>query len=121
MRSGSVPYKRVETSKSSQETNMNSRVSRVFLGLVIAAMPLFSVACGSSSGANLTSNGGGTTDGSVNMMVSDASTEDWANIGAKILSISLVPQGGGDPVNVFTATSSTPMINLVELDQLADV
>ena len=100
---------------------MNSTVSRVFLGLAVAAMPLFSVACGSSSGANLTGNGGGTTDGNVNMMVSDASTEDWATIGVKILSISLVPQGGGDPVNVFTAGGSVPTINLVELDQLGDI
>jgi hypothetical protein len=55
------------------------------------------------------------------MMVSDASTEDWANIGVKIQSISLVPQGGGSPVNVFTAGSSVPTINLVELDQLGEL
>ncbi len=100
---------------------MNSRLSRIFLGSVLAAMPLFSVACGSSSGANLGSNGGGTQDGSVNMMVSDASTEDWATIGIKILSISLVPQGGGSPVNVYTAPSPVPTTNLVQLDQLSDL
>ena len=59
--------------------------------------------------------------GMVNMMVSDASTEDWATIGVKILSISLVPQGGGAPVNIFTAGSTVPMINLVELDQLGEL
>ena len=100
---------------------MNSRLSRIFLGLTLAATPFFLVACGSSSGAGLVSNGGGTQDGSVNMMVSDASTEDWANIGVKILSISLVPQGGGSPVNVFTAGSSVPTINLVQLDQLGEI
>ena len=100
---------------------MNSRLSRIFLGLVMAAMPLFSVACGTSSSANQGSNGAGTQDGSVNMMVSDASTEDWATIGVKILSISLVPQGGGSPVNVFTAGSSVPTINLVQLDQLGEL
>ena len=57
----------------------------------------------------------------MNMMVSDASTEDWATIGVKILSISLVPQGGGSPVNVFTAGSSVPSINLVQLDQLGEL
>jgi hypothetical protein len=57
----------------------------------------------------------------VNMMVSDASTEDWATIGIKILSISLIPQGGGSPVNVFTAGSSVPTINLVQLDQLGEL
>ena len=38
---------------------MNSRLSRIFLGLVLAAMPVFSVACGSSYSANQGSNGGG--------------------------------------------------------------
>ena len=100
---------------------MNSRLSRIFLGVVLAAMPFFSVACGSSSSANQGPSGGGTQNGSVNMMVSDASTEDWATIGVKILSISLVPQGGGSPVNVFTAGSSVPTINLVQLDQLGEL
>ena len=100
---------------------MSSRLSRIFLGLTLAAMPVFSVACGSSSSAGPGPGGGGTQDGSVNMMVSDASTEDWATIGVKILSISLVPQGGGSPVNVFTAGSSVPSINLVQLDQLGEL
>jgi uncharacterized protein DUF4382 len=98
---------------------MNSRLSRTFLGLVIAAVPFISIACG-SFGANLGSNGGGQT-GNLNMMMSDASTEDWANIGVKILSISLVPQGGGSPVNVLTAGSTVPTINLVQLDQLGEL
>jgi hypothetical protein len=84
-------------------------------------MPLFSIACGTSSSAYMGTNGGGAQSGSVNMMVSDASTEDWATIGVKIQSISLVPQGGGNPVNVFTAGSSVPTINLVELDQLSEL
>lgn len=100
---------------------MNSRFSRIFMGVVLAAMPFFSVACGSSYSANQGSNGGGGQNGSLNMMVSDASTEDWATIGVKILSISLVPQGGGSPVNVFTAGSSVPTINLVQLDQLGEL
>src|ERR1700733_1335738 len=100
---------------------MNSRVSRILMGLVLAAMPLFSVACGSSYSASQGPTGGGTQTGNVNMMVSDASTEDWATIGVKILSISLVPQGGGSPVNVFTAGSTVPTINLVQLDQLGEL
>ncbi len=100
---------------------MTSKFSRMVLGLVVACMPLFSVACGTSSSAGLGSNGGGTQDGSLNMMVSDASTEDWATIGVKILSISLIPQGGGSPVSVYTAPSPAPTTNLVQLDQLADL
>ncbi|HWZ56818.1 MAG TPA: DUF4382 domain-containing protein [Verrucomicrobiae bacterium] len=98
---------------------MNSKASRLLLGIVLAALPFLSVACGSSS-AMLGGGGGGQT-GNVNMMVSDASTEDWATIGVKILSISLIPQGGGAPVNVFTAGGAPPTINLVELDQLGDL
>jgi hypothetical protein len=100
---------------------MNSRVTRILLGLVMASMPLFSVGCGSSSSASSGLNGGGAQDGNVNMMVSDASTEDWAMIGVKILSVSLVPQGGGSPVTVFTAGSTVPTINLVDLDQLGEL
>jgi len=100
---------------------MNSRASRFLLAVVCAAFPIFSVACGTSSSADQGGTGGGSQTGSVNMMVSDASTEDWATIGVKILSISLVPQGGGSPVNVFTAGGTVPTINLVELDQLGDL
>lgn len=100
---------------------MNSRSSRIFLGLVVAALPMFSVACGSSYSATSGSSGGSNPSGYVNMTVSDASTEDWATIGVKILNVSLVPQGGGSPVNVFTAGSSVPTINLVELDQLGEL
>jgi hypothetical protein len=96
---------------------MNSRASRLLLGMVLATLLLFSMACGSS----MLGGGGGGQTGDVNMMVSDASTEDWATIGVKILSISLIPQGGGTPVNVFTAGSTPPAINLVELDQLGDL
>jgi len=99
---------------------MNSRSSRILLGLVVAAMPLFSVACGSSASLG-GSNGGGGQTGNLNMMVSDASTEDWAAIDVKILSIALVPQGGGTPVTVYTAPSPAPSINLVELDQLGEI
>jgi hypothetical protein len=54
-------------------------------------------------------------------MLSDASTEDWATIGVKVLSIALVPQGGGAHVVVYTAPSPAPMVNLVQLDQLAEI
>src|ERR1700689_2694074 len=55
------------------------------------------------------------------MSVSDSSTEDWANIGVKILTVSLVPQGGGSPVSIYTAPSPVQPTNLVQLDQLSDI
>jgi len=100
---------------------MNFRASRILLGLAVATMPLFSVACGTSSSANLGGSTGSGQTGSMNMMVSDASAEDWAAIDVKILSIALVPQGGGSPVTVYTAPSQDPAINLVELDQLGEI
>jgi hypothetical protein len=100
---------------------MNCRFSRIVMGVVLAAMPIFSVACGSSSGADLGGGGGSNPTGNVNMVVSDASTEDWATIGVKILSISLIPQGGGSPVNIFSAGSNAATLNLVDLDQLGDI
>jgi hypothetical protein len=92
----------------------------MFLGVIAAAIPLFSVACGTSTSGSQ-GIAGTPQSGMVNMMVSDASTEDWATIGVKITSISLVPQGGGAPVNIFTAGSTVPTINLVELDQLGEL
>jgi len=59
--------------------------------------------------------------GNVSLVISDASSDDWATIGVKILSISLTPQGGGTPVTVYTAPSSAPMINLEQLDQLGEI
>jgi hypothetical protein len=55
------------------------------------------------------------------MMISDNPGGDWAIVGVKVLSISLKPQGGGTPVVVFTAPSPVPVINLVELDQIAEI
>ncbi len=103
---------------------MKSRVVCLTLSFVLAAVPLFLVGCSSgSSGSSFGSgSGGGTQDGSVNLMVSDASTDDWATIGVKILSISLIPQGGGNNVSIYSASGSTaPMINLVQLDQLGEI
>src|SRR5271154_6740951 len=57
----------------------------------------------------------------VSMLISDASTEDWATIGVKILSIALVPQGGGANVTVYSAPMQVPSVNLAELDQIAEI
>lgn len=57
----------------------------------------------------------------VAMLLSDASSEDWATIGVKVLSIALVPQGGGSNVTVYTAPATAPLINLAQLDQIAEI
>src|SRR5580704_1138618 len=76
-------------------------------------------ACGGGSGANST--GMGANTGSVPVMISDASSDDWATIGVRVLSIALVPQGGGSAVTVWTAPTPAPYVNLEQLDQLGEL
>lgn len=82
------------------------------------------VACGGGGGSGSTSTTSSTTSstsGTVPVLVSDASSDDWATIGVKILSIALIPQGGGAPVTVYTAASPAPVVNLEELDQISEI
>ena len=79
-------------------------------------------ACGGGSGSSMTApQGSAPQSANVAVLVSDASSEDWATIGVKILSIALVPQGGGANVTVYTAPTPTPVTNLVMLDQLDEI
>jgi hypothetical protein len=94
------------------------------LSLSIAAMLL--AACGggsesSSSGSAVSTTTSTPQTANLAVMVSDASSEDWATIGVKIMSIALVPQGGGSNVTVYTAPSPAPVTNLVLLDQLDEL
>jgi hypothetical protein len=50
---------------------------------------------------------------SVSVIVTDASTDDRATIGVRVLSIALTPQGG-TPVTVYAAPK--PTINLLQLE-----
>jgi Domain of unknown function (DUF4382)/Domain of unknown function (DUF5666) len=59
--------------------------------------------------------------GTLSMVITDASSEDWATIGVKVLSIALVPQGGGSNVTVYAAPATVPLVNLAELDQIAEI
>lgn len=73
---------------------------------------------GSSTGSSVTST---QQRGDVPLVISDASSDDWATVGVKILSIALIPQGGGNNVTVYTATMPAPTINLEELDQIGEI
>ena len=59
--------------------------------------------------------------GTMPLTISDASSDDWATIGVKLLSIALVPQGGGSTVTVWTAPTPAPYVNLEQLDQLGEI
>jgi hypothetical protein len=55
------------------------------------------------------------------LMVSDASSDDWALVGVKVLSIALVPQDGSANVSVYTAPADAPYLNLEQLDNLGEI
>ena len=58
---------------------------------------------------------------SMAVTMSDASADDWACIGVRVLSIALVPAGGGSPITVWTAPTPAPYVNLEQLDQLGEI
>jgi hypothetical protein len=99
---------------------MEPKSSRL-LSLGVAAALIAGCGGGSSGSAPLSPSTPSAQTGNVSMLISDASTEDWATIGVKVLSIALVPQGGGSNVTVYTAPSTVPLVNLAELDQIAEI
>ncbi len=105
---------------STEEDRMKYRATtyQAMMAAIAAALLFILAACSGGTGNTNTQS---SQNGTVNMVVSDASTEDWAMIGVKVLSISLTPQGGGAPVSAYTASSPVPITNLVLLDQLGDI
>ncbi len=107
---------------------MNCKISKnhfhLVLGLAAIAALLMTISCGNSQStlpsASTTQNPS-VPGAFVNVIVGDDPTQDWAMIGVKVLNISLVPQGGGSPVTVYTPPSPVPVTNLVHLDQVGDL
>jgi len=97
---------------------MNIRPLRILAGMGITSL-LFAMACG-GSGSSSSNPGTPANTGTVHVIISDDATEDWATIGVKVLSVSLVPQTGS-AVTVYTAPSTAPTINLLQLDQLGEI
>src|SRR5437762_10959820 len=83
--------------------------------ILVSGLTAGVAACGGGSGSAASSETNTTPApqaGKVAVLVSDASSDDWSTIGVKILSIALIPQGGGAPVTVFTAPATRPVVNL---------
>jgi hypothetical protein len=78
-------------------------------------------ACGSGGDTGSAAPPPAAQNGTVALSLSDDSAEDWSTIGVRLLSIALIPQGGGANVTVYTAPSNAPLLNLAELDQISDV
>jgi hypothetical protein len=96
-------------------------VKRAVCGALTTGLALTLTACGGGGSNSMTSGTPSAQTGSVPLVVSDASSDDWATIGVKILSIALTPQGGGSPVTVYTAPNPAPMVNLEQLDQIGEI
>src|SRR5258708_24149338 len=92
---------------------------RVACGALLTGLAAALAACGGGYGS-MTSTPQGTS-GTVPLTISDASSEDWAAIDVKLLSIALVPQGGGSAVTVWPAATPAPSINLAQLDQVGEI
>jgi hypothetical protein len=89
-----------------------------------AAVAAVVAACGgggSDLSSSMGSSGATVQSGTVPLVMSDASADDWALVGIKVLSIALVPQAGGSNVTVFTASADAPYVNLEQLDNLGEI
>jgi hypothetical protein len=93
-----------------------------YVACVAAAAALAACGGGSSDMSPTASSSGATMQtGTVPLIVSDGSADDWALVGVKVLNIALVPQGGGANVTVFTATTDAPYLNLEQLDNIGEI
>jgi len=100
---------------------MSYKLGRVVQWALMSVALLMLAACSGGNSVTPTQTSTINSNGDLTLMVGDDASEDWAIVGVKVLSISLIPQGGGTPVPVYTAPTPAPMINLVQLDQLAEI
>jgi hypothetical protein len=96
---------------------MNSRTTGVRVGL-LAIIPLLLVGCSGNNSSS--SNTPSSSTSQMSTMISNTPTNDWAEVGVRVLSIALKPQSGGTPVVVYNPNPAA-MINLIELDQIAEI
>lgn len=84
----------------------------------VASITLFT-ACGGSGSSDTAK----AATGQVDFFVSDAPSDAWSAVNVVVRKVALVPQGGGAPVVAYdqTSASSPVSLNLVHLDDLADL
>jgi hypothetical protein len=100
----------------------NMLQSAVYTALVTGLAATLTACGGGGAGGSSTVNSSqGISQVATPLALSDASSDDWATIGVKVLSIALVPQGGGANVTVWTAPTPVPCVNLEQLDQLGEI
>jgi hypothetical protein len=94
---------------------------RALYGALVSGLGALLAACGGGGSSGSMPVNPPTQMANMQLLISDASSDDWATIGVTVLSVALVPQGGGSPLTVWTAPSPAPMINLEQLDQLGEI
>jgi hypothetical protein len=94
--------------------------SALVIGLT-ASLGACSGGGGGSSAGSGASSAATAQNANMHLLVSDASSDDWATIGVQLLSVALIPQGGGSNVTVWSAGATPVPFNLVQLDNLSDV
>ena len=99
---------------------MQRNMSSALYSALLTGLTLALAGCGGGSGSSPSFTPGPTSQ-NVPLVISDASSDDWAVIGVKVLSIALLPQGGGSAVTVWTAPTPAPYVNLEQLDQLGEI
>jgi hypothetical protein len=55
------------------------------------------------------------------LLAADASSRNWATVAIRVLSVTLAPQNGDAPIAIYTASPSTPAINLEQLDHISQL
>jgi Domain of unknown function (DUF4382) len=76
---------------------------------------------GSGGGSSSIDSSSAPATSKLQLTMSDASSDDWACVAVKVLSIALVPASGGTPVTVWSAPTPAPYVNLEQLDQLNEL
>lgn len=97
---------------------------RALCSALLTGLAIGVSACGGGGGGSTASNPPPPPTppvANMQLLVSDASSDDWATIGVQLLSVALMPQGGGSNVTIWTAGSPAPTLNLVQLDNLSDI
>ena len=94
---------------------------RVLLSALVSGLTAVLGACGGGGSASTGgSNPPPTQTGTLQLLISDATSDDWATIGVQLESVALIPADGSANVTIWTASTATPL-NLVQLDNLADI
>jgi len=100
---------------------MDIMLRRVLLSALGTGLAAVLAACGGGGSASNNTPPPPPQTAALQLMVSDAASDDWATIGVQLMSVALIPQGGGSNVTIWTAGATPAPLNLVQLDNLSDI